>query len=329
MKIVEKSKKLKKYIKRSKNIFLMGHKNLDLDALGSSIGMYVILQHQKKNCYLVIDDTTHELGVEKILKELDGCINVIKSSDVEKCMHKNNKKNLLLVLDTNKKDLVQSDKILKLFSKKVVLDHHKVGKTTINDAFLIVDEEVSSTCEMVTNLLETYDIEIDSYYATVLLSGIVLDTNNFMLKTTSNTYYSAYYLASLGASAKKVQYLLKQDLNEYTEREKLLSRIEILPDKIAFSKATPYITYRREDLAKIADTLLFFNDIEASFVIGKIGKDKVGISGRSLGNYDVSSILSPLGGGGDTCEGAAAFEKKSISAVEKLLKEEIKKQEGE
>ena len=79
MKIVEKRKKLKRFIKTSKNIFLMGHKNLDLDALGSSIGMYVILQHQKKNCYLVIDDTTHELGVEKILKELEGCINIIKS----------------------------------------------------------------------------------------------------------------------------------------------------------------------------------------------------------------------------------------------------------
>ena len=44
----------------------MAHKNLDLDALGSSIGMYKILKSRKKDCYLVIDDKTHELDVEKI-----------------------------------------------------------------------------------------------------------------------------------------------------------------------------------------------------------------------------------------------------------------------
>ena len=233
-----------------------------------------------------------------------------------------------MILDTNKKDLVQSEIALKKITKKVVIDHHSPGKTTIKDAFLIIDEEVSSTCEMITNLIETYDIELESYYATILLSGIVLDTNNFTLKTTADTYYSAYFLASLGASAKKVQYLLKQDLEEYTERQKLLTRIEILDNKIAFTKATPYTIYRREDLAKIADTLLFFNNIEASFVIGKIGKDTVGISARSLGNFDISAILEELGGGGDDYNGAVKFDKKNISEVEELLKKEIKKQEG-
>lgn len=329
MLIVEKRKKLRKQLKYAKNIFIMAHKNLDLDALGSSIGMYVILKNQRKHCYLVIDDVEHELGVEKILRELDGCITIIKSTEVEEKLHKSPNKNLLLILDTNKKELVQSDSILSLFKKKIIIDHHKVGKTTIEGTLMIIDEKMSSTCEMITNLLESYDMEIDSYFATVLLSGIVLDTNNFMLKTTANTYYSAYYLASLGASAKKVQYLLKQDLMEYTERQKLLSKIEILHNKIAFTKATPYTIYRREDLAKIADTLLFFNDIEASFVIGKISKTTVGISGRSLGNFDINKVLSGLGGGGDNYEGAATFDNKTISAVEEKLKKEIKKQEGE
>ncbi len=329
MVIIDKKKKLTRKIKKAKNIFIMAHKDLDLDALGSSIGMYVILQKKKKKCYLVIDDTKHELGVEKILKELEGCLTIIKSSEVESKLHRRQEKNLLLILDTNKKELVQNEDTLKKIKNKVVIDHHNLGKTSIKDAFMIMDDEASSTCEMVTNLLEGYDIEIDSYYATVLLSGIVLDTNNFMLKTTSNTYYTAYYLSSLGASAKKVQYLLKQDLLEYTEREKLLSRIEIINDKIAFTKATPYTIYRREDLAKIADTLLFFNDIEASFVVGKIGKNTVGVSGRSLGNYNIEDILTNIGGGGDEYNGAAKFEKKSISKVEELLKKEIKKQEGE
>lgn len=329
MLIVENKKKINKKIRRAKTVFIMAHKDLDLDALGSSIGMYVILKHKRKNCFLVIDDKTHELGVEKVLKELDGCVNIIKSKDVSKNMHPIESKNLLLILDTAKKDLVQSSDILKLFTNKMIFDHHGKGKTTIKDAFLIQDDKVSSTCEMITNLIESYDIEIDPYYATILLSGIVLDTNNFTLKTTADTYYAAYYLASLGASAKKVQYLLKQDLLEYTEREKLLTKIEIIDKKIAISKASASTIYRREDLAKVADTLLFFNDIEASFVIGKIGKTTVGISARSLGNYDISKILDKLGGGGDDYNGAVKFEKKTISKVEELLKKEIKNQEGE
>ena len=181
---------------------------------------------------------------------------------------------------------------------------------------------------MITELTEFYDVELDPYYATVLLSGIVLDTNNFTLKTSAETYYAAYYLANLGASAKKVQYLLKQDVEEYTERQKLLTDIETIDKKIALTKASPYTIYRREDLAKVADTLLFFNNIEASFVIGKLDKDTIGISARSLGNFNITRILESLGGGGDDYNGAARFEKTTISKVEQELKKAIAKEEG-
>ena len=86
--------------------------------------------------------------------------------------------------------------------------------------------------------------------------------------------------------------------------------------------------YRREDLAKVADTLLFFNNIEASFVIGKLNKNTIGISARSLGNYDISKILEKLGGGGDTTSGAATFQNTTISKVEQEVKKIIK-EEGE
>ena len=327
MQIINQRKQLNRAIKTSDTIFLMAHRDLDLDALGSCIGLNTILTRKKKKVYIIIDDKQHELGVEKVLRELEGCIKIIKSIDIDKYLNPNSKKNLLIILDTNKIDLLQSKELLKKIDRKVVIDHHELGKGSIKDSLLIIDNEVSSTCEMITELIEFYDVEIEPYYATVLLSWIVLDTNNFTLKTNSETYYAAYFLTCLGASAKKVQYLLKQDINEYTERQKLMADIETINSKIAFTKATPYTIYRREDLAKVADTLLFFNNIEASFVVGKIGKNTVGISARSLGNYDISTILANLGGGGDTYNGAAKFENTTISKVEQQLKQEISNQE--
>ena len=324
MGIIRERKKIHNAIKSSKTVFLMAHRNLDLDALGSQIGMNMILKRKKKECYIIIDDKQHEMGVEKVLRELEGCINIIKSEEIEKYMNSNLSKNLLIVLDTNKTDLVQNKNVLQKIPKKVVIDHHEIGKTSIKDAILIIDNKVSSTCEMIANLIEYYDVEIESYYATILLSGIVLDTNNYTLNTTAETYYTSYFLSCLGASAKKVQYLLKQDIEEYTERQKLMSAIETIGGKIAFTKATSRTQYRKEDLAKVADTLLFFNNIEASFVIGKTGKDTIGVSARSLGNFDINKILSKIGGGGDTTSGAASFNNTTISKVEQELKQIIK-----
>ena len=328
MSIIKDRKKVNKAIKKAKTIFLMAHKNLDLDALGSSIGMYMVLKRRKKQCYIIVDDKTHEMGVEKVLRELDGVIEIIRSENLDEYLNPVAHKNLLVILDTNKTELVQSEEVLKKIKNKMVIDHHDLGKTTIKDCVMINDNKVSSTCEMISSLIEFYDVEIDSYYATILLSGIVLDTNNFTLNTTAETFYTSYYLSSLGASAKKVQYLLKQDLEEYTERQKLMSEIETLEGNVAFTKASQNTIYRREDLAKVADTLLFFNNIEASFVVGKIGKDTIGVSARSLGNYDISKILEKLGGGGDAFNGAAKFENSTISKVSQEVKALIK-EEGE
>ena len=326
MGIIENRKQVMKAIRKAKNIFLMAHKNLDLDALGSTIGLYEILTKKKKNCFIIIEEQNHELGVEKILKELTGCINIVKEDEIKENLHKNDNKNLLIICDTNKKELVQSETALKLFNKKIILDHHNKGTSSIKVDVEVIDPEVSSTCEMISELVEAYDIELDPYYATVLLSGIVLDTNNFTLKTSKNTYYSAYYLACLGASAQKVQYLLKQDIEEYIEREKMLTNIEIIDKRIAITKATPYTIYRREDIAKIADTLLYFNNIEASFVLSKISKEEIGISARSLGNFDINKILSNFDGGGDSYHGAAVVKADKISEVHDKLKEIIEKE---
>ena len=327
MNIIENKKKILKKLKKAKNIFIMGHKNLDLDAIGSCIGMYSILEKRKKECYIIVDDADREAGVEKVLREIDGVYNVIKTSELPIYLHRKSKKNLLVILDTNKEELVQSTKALEYFDNNIlILDHHDIGKTSIDNGLVIIEETASSASEMVVELSNLLNVVLEPYVATVLLSGIVLDTNNFTLKTNKETYYTAYFLAAHGASPKKVQYLLKQDIEEYNEQQKLLTNIDKI-EKFAIAKGGHTI-YRREDLAKTADTLLFFNDVEASFVIGKIGKNTVGVSARSLGEYDISKILKKLSGGGDSLSGAAVFEDKTITDVYNLVKKAIK-EEGE
>ena len=210
MSIIRERHKLNKFIRKAKVIFLMAHKDLDLDALGSCIGLYRVLKKRKKRCFIIIDDKQHEPGVEKVLRELEGCLDIVKGEQLEEYLYPRDSKNLLIVLDTNKKELVQCQDALKKITKKVVIDHHDLGKTSIKDAYMINDDKVSSTCEMIASMIEFYDVEIDSYYATILLSGIVLDTNNYTLNTTSETFYMSYYLTSLGASAKKVQSSIAQ-----------------------------------------------------------------------------------------------------------------------
>ena len=151
MKINEKKKELKKLIRGAKTVFIMAHKNLDLDALGSSIGLYSILEKQKKNCFLVINDKEHELGVEKVLRELDGCLQIITGQEVEDNLYLRKKRNLLFILDTNKKELVQDYEIVSLFDDEqiVIIDHHELGKTSIECSNRIIDNTASSTCEII------------------------------------------------------------------------------------------------------------------------------------------------------------------------------------
>lgn len=322
MNILSKKRTLSKYIKASKNIFIMAHKDLDLDAIGSSLGMYTILTKKAKRCFLIIDDKEEELGVSKVIEKVKKKVNIIRSKDIEK---NKSDKDLLLILDCNKPYLLQNEQALEKFDKVVVIDHHETTDQTIKNAILIIDKNASSTCEMITELVYYYDINLDSEISTILLSGIVLDTNNFVLKTTSKTYYCAYYLTTQGASPKEVQYLLKQDIEDYKIRQKVITDIEVIKKNIAMSVGSQKVKYRKEDLAKIADTLLQFNNIEASFVLGKLDDETVGLSARSIGSINVSQIAEQLGGGGNNHEAAAQIKNRSLNDIETELKEILSK----
>lgn len=309
--------KIKREIKKSKNIFIVAHKNLDLDALGSCIGISAISTFYNKPNYIIIDDKKHEPAVSKVLKELTKTTTIITSSEISK-YHYN--KSILIITDTNKQELLQNSKIVSLFKKIIIIDHHQNTNQTIKNSINIIDEEASSACEIVTNLINKYNVTINPSLATFILAGIVLDTNNFVVKTSTKTYKAAYYLASQGANPKKVQYFLKQDIKDYIIRQKVITEVKIINNKYALSVAPEKLKYKREELAKIADTLLQFDKIEASFVLGNRVDGGVGLSARSDGSYDVGLLASKIGGGGDKYDAAAQIKDKQLMEVAQILK---------
>lgn len=318
MTLIDKKREIDRCIKSASSIYIMGHKYLDLDAIGSAIGIYEYIKKFNKNTSIIVNDKRLEDGVKKIIDKMGDLYLLKKSKDIVF-----DKKSLLIVVDTNKEILLQDDKVLSCFDKIIVIDHHDLSDSSIRKGLVVVDEDASSTCEMVADFLEYTKTEIDEDVSTILLSGIVLDTNNYALKTTANTFKVSYFLMRKGADSTYVQYLLKQNLKKYIERQKVITNVKIVKN-IAISCAKSTLFYRREDLARIADTLLFFDKIEASFVIGKLEKNTVGISARSLGNIDVGEILENFNGGGDNHEAGARVENTTIREIEEKLKELVK-----
>ena len=321
MKVLENKKRIDKMITKASNIFVVGHRHLDLDAIASNIGIVEYIKTFNKKPIIIVNDKRKEAGVKKILDKVEGRYHIEKSSKIK---YRINDESLLIITDTNKEMLLQDPSLVSLFKNIIIIDHHEYNETSISKALVVVDDKVSSASEMVTYLLNEKNIKISPDIATILLSGIVLDTNNFAIKTSKETFYAAYLLSCLGANENKVQSLLKQDIKDYIERSKVLLNVKIV-DNVAITVAKASIIYRREDLARVADILLQFHNIEASIVIGKIENNKIGISGRSIGKLNIGDVLEFTGGGGNAFEAASQISGSKLREVEDNILEILKK----
>ena len=319
MEIIDKSKEIENLISNSSSVYILGHRYLDLDALGSAIGMYEYSKTLNKTPVIIINDEKHENGVARVLEKVGNNYDIKRSNEIINYIDDNS---LLIVVDTNNKNLIQDPSLIELFKNIIVIDHHDITSDSIDKGLRVIDES-SSACEMVSFFLEHNGLNIDKIVATILLSGIILDTNNYVLKTNANTFRASAYLADLGANPNDVQLLLKQELSDYIARQEVITNAKIYKN-IAVSTAESSITYRREDLAKVADALLLFNNITTSFVIGKLDENTTGISARSTSDIDVGKVLMNLGGGGNKSEAGARIENKSIGEVEQELRETLK-----
>jgi len=309
---------LNKLIKKASNVIIMTHKNSDLDALGSTICLSRIITGFNKKNDIVLDKKNNSISIQKalqLIKEANIDINFItKSAAIKKIK----KETLLIILDTSKRELVEYPELLDQIPNKVVIDHHVLGNRNIQDTMLsYINSHLSSTNEIMVNYLKFLNKEVEPIIATIMLAGIEVDTNSFNVKTSSATFQAAAHLLDLGASNILKKEILQEEKTQYLKRENLLKKSYIIQEIYAICCIDQLI--QKEDLSVIAERMLLFDKVEAAFAIGKLEKDIVAISARSLGNIDVYYLMKKFDGGGHLTDAAAQIKDGNLKEIEKTL----------
>lgn len=303
----------------SDRIFIMGHKNSDLDCVGAAVGMWAAIRKGlKKQTNIVVRRNQTMAGhlVDQVEAEYNTEKVFMSPQDAIQGMTENT---MLIVVDTHSVDFVESLELLQKAEKVVVIDHHRMMVSHIRDAVIFYHEPyASSAAEMVAELVQYIDsASLGAVDAQALLAGIMLDTKNFILKTGSRTFEAAAYLRRCGADTVEVKRLFSESLETYKEKARLVSEAEIYKDcAIAVSH------WQNENLrlaaAQAADELLTIERVLASFVIYDSG-GAVNISARSLGDVNVQLLLEVFGGGGHLTMAGAQVPGETTGAVRRML----------
>ena len=310
---------LRELIDDARNVYVMGHKYADMDSLGAAAGICCISRKLGKKAQIVIDTENNAAHpVLRALQQMPEYAGVFVNGDTA-FLHAQ-PDTLLVVVDTNRPDSVESEPLLESCTRVAVIDHHRRGSSYIDKMTLNYHEPyASSASELVTELMQ-YLIEPADMLkseAEALLAGIVLDTKNFTNRTGGRTFEAAAYLRRCGADTQDVQRMFQSDLDAMVTRYAIMRQAEIYHGDIAIVAADE--AYDRVTAAKAADELLTIRGIRASFVMYR-KDDGVYMSARSLGEVNVQVILEALGGGGNsTTAGGQAKGITVAEAKEKLL----------
>ncbi|MFR4231160.1 DHH family phosphoesterase [Clostridium sp.] len=314
---------LRELIFESSNIFIMGHKNPDMDSLGASIGLWSSIRQLGKNCNIIIDNdiTAIDYYMTKLKKD-DKYDNLfISSEEAEKNI---NDKTLLIIVDVHNKGYVNNLDIVERINRKIIIDHHRRSPDIIEGALLnYIEVYASSTSEMVTELIQ-YMLQkprIPKIVAEGLLGGIFMDTKGFQFKSGVRTFDAAAFLRSLGADTIEVKKMFTDSLDDYLFISDTIRNAEV-HENLAIA-VCPSDVNNTVIVARAADELLGISGIDVCFVLCNIN-DSIIISGRSTGEVNVQVILEELGGGGHMNMAGAKLECTIDEAVN-LLKEAINK----
>lgn len=318
---------LRDLIQDSDQVFVMGHKNPDMDSIGASVGVRKMAQMNDVKGYVIINFDELNGSVTRLMNEIESKSDFYENFlTPEEAAGKMTEKSLLVIVDTHKPNLVIDAHLLKLAEKVVVIDHHRRSEDFIENPTLVYMEPyASSTAELVTELLEYQPkrAKINMLEATALLAGIIVDTKSFTLRTGARTFEAASYLRTNGADTVLVQRLLKEDVDTYIERSKIVQTVKFVKPGVAVAVGEESKVYDSVLIAQTADILLTMKDVSASFVIAHRADGKIGISARSLGEVNVQLIMERLGGGGHLTNAACQIDAKSIDGVKKHLEEAI------
>ena len=310
---------LTNHVNNSSNVIVMGHRYSDLDSVGACIGMWsAVVKGLHRNAYICIDK--QQTLAKPLVKcfEQAGFASIFKNEMEAYDMIDDH--TLLIIVDTHSPNFVESKAVYEKCRKVVVIDHHRMMVNHIDNAVVFYHEPyASSACEMTAELVQYLgDCSLSRLESEALLSGIMLDTKNFVLRTGVRTFEAAAFLKSNGADTVEVKRLFSNSIETYKVKYKLVSEAEVYNCcAIAFADVnTPDI---RIASAQAADELLGIENVKASFVMYKTGKT-VNISARSLGDLNVQVIMEKLGGGGHQTMAACQLEGVSIEeARERLL----------
>jgi cyclic-di-AMP phosphodiesterase len=318
---------LRELMLESDKIIIMGHRYPDMDAIGAAIGIRKVAQINQKEAYIVINFSEIDTGVKRLIEEVKHHPDMFtRFITPEEALEMATDDSLLVVVDTHKPSFVIEEKLIKKIENVVVIDHHRRGEDFIKNPLLVYMEPyASSTAELVTELLEYQpkNEKINMLEATALLAGIIVDTKSFTLRTGSRTFDAASYLRALGADTVLVQRFLKEDINTFVKRAKLIESVKFYSKGLAIAKGDNESRIDPVITAQAADTLLTMDGVNASFVISKRSEDEIGISARSLGNVNVQVIMESLGGGGHLSNAATQLQGVTIEQAEKKLLQAI------
>lgn len=309
------------------SVFIVAHKNLDMDALGASMGMALICKKKSKKYYIIIDDDDERIEpvTKNVLMELLPRFNIIRASDAERLI---TDKSMMIIVDVNKSDRILLNSYLDRFGDILIIDHHNLSEDKINAKYAFIDPSLSSTCEEVSRLLSLYKIKLSKDEANYLLAGISLDTNNYTSPNVSaDTFDTITNLVRKGAKTSDVKNMFAKDYIEDRTVQKLVSNTEFYEtvvngEKIKYSISSERYdkekVYRIEQIAKAADYSLEYK-VTATFAMAYIAKNVIFISARSKNIIDVSKIMKSFNGGGREHCAAATIEGLTLNDIKNRI----------
>ena len=322
---------LKEAVEASSNVVIMCHNLADCDAIGSMLCVLHLVLSSNIDVKLAFDPGLADVTVKKIYEELAATsiknyfIGLAEALDL---VSKPN--SLLIVTDTQSPRLAMFPKLIEKARRISVIDHHRAsGDSYVNPVSYYVESSASSTVELVSEMFMFYNpnIEITALEASIMLAGIIVDTNNFTFRSGTRTFEAASTLKGMGADMVYVRKLLREPMKVEKELAESLMRAEIIETRFAVvCLDNNHIVEDRTTLAKISDKLLTIDGVETSFTIGFIEEGKVGVSARSLDNINVQVIMEEMGGGGHYNSAATQIKNTSIAEVKAILLEIIKRE---